>query len=274
MNHYRHTRGGYTIIEVIIVLTVSSALFISALVTYNQQNRRTQFTESVNTFAQNIQDVLNDVETGFYPTTNGFSCSVSGTGAPTINTTVSANQGTNTDCIFVGRAIQFAPNASSSAANKSKMDIYTVVGRRAVAGSDQPVTSITEAQPHALSELSNLIEHASLVSGVQINAVKRADTNGNISGLAIVSTVSGGSAINTGLNSRASLAVVTGNTTNTSSATFINRVAALNATSVTRASKGIRICLQEQGSNREAVIELATGSSQTIVNVKIDTPCP
>lgn len=277
MSRFSRNAGGYTIIEVIIVLTVSTLLFAASVIGYSAQNRRTQFTQSVNNFAQDIQDVLNDVENGFYPTTHDFSCRVSGNSAPIIDPPgvgTPTEQGKNTDCIFIGRAIQFAPFNGADPDYRSKIDIYTVVGRRTQPnGTNEPSLGLDDAMPTAISNVSNLIEHDTLVSGVRIQSVRRADTNGALSGFAMVSTLSNGAAISTGLNNRASLATIPGNVIFTNAGTFTTNVSNITSANVNNASRGIRICLREQGSNRPALIELATEGSQIIVNTEIDRPC-
>lgn len=266
MDNHRRRVGGYTIIEVVIVLTVSALLFAASVVGYSLQNRRTQFTDSVNNFAQEIQDVLGDIQNGVYPSNNSFSCSANASGGvPIINYSGSAKQGSNTSCIFLGKAIQFGPNGTNNAA----IDVYTVVGRRLIAGTTDPVINIGDASPIGLN---NMVQRKSLDAGVQISSVKSADGSHSYSGFAMVST-SSSSGISSGLNSRASLAVVTG-AINNSSATFLNRVKLINDTSITNAAGGLNICVKEPGiGGRSALIELATNSSQIIVNTDIDKPC-
>lgn len=265
MRDERRARGGYTIVEVIIVLTVSALLFASSVVAYNQQNRRTQFTNSVNDFAQSIQDVLNDVENGLYPSLNDFSCTVSGAGKPQISNGAN-KQGTNTDCTFVGKAIQFAPQAETA----SDIEIYTIVGRRVNTLGD-PVSDISQAQPVGLDKL---VVKKSLISGIHVTAVKRVGGGGNYAGVAVVANSGSAGAITTGQGTRASIATVNGGL-NSSHALFLNNISAIGTANINAAQNGIAICVAEGGvGGRHAVIELAAGTSQTIVNTRIDTPCP
>lgn len=253
--------------EVIIVLTVSSLLFASSVVAYSQQNRRTQFTNSVNDFAQSIQDVLNDIEDGFYPSTNSFSCSAGGAGAPNINYSGSNQQGTNTDCIFVGKAIQFAPNGATA----SDLDVYTIVGRRLDAATGDPVSDIGQAQPVGLN---TLVDRKSLISGLNVTAVKQAGGPGTYAGVAMVNNSGLSSGFSSGIGARAAIASVHG-ALNDPGPTFLFNISQMNDNNVTDAQNGIDICVAEGGiGGRTAVIELAAGSSQTIVNTRIDTPCP
>lgn len=270
MNKSSRRAGGYTILEVVIVLTVSSLLFAASVLGYVAQNRRTQFTDSVNNFAQNIQDVLNDVEVGFYPSSNSFACTADTSNGGYPYFPVGANQqGTNTNCIFAGKAIQFGP--STNGGTKSDIDIYTLVGRRQVYGTNDPAINIKDMRPVLLDNLS---ARKSLISGLQISSVKTGSGT-SLAGIAMVSNSGSSVGPSTGLNNRASLAAINGGLSQTK-ATFASRIKLFFALSdpIGLAKTGVNICIKEGGTGgRTAVVELATDESQIIVNTYIDKPC-
>jgi type II secretory pathway pseudopilin PulG len=273
MNKSSRKTGGYTILEVIIVLTVSSLLFAASVMGYVSQNRRTQFTDSVNNFAQDIQDVLNDVEVGFYPSANDFSCSADSSNSGYPYFPVGANQqGTNTSCIFAGKAIQFAP--STDGGTKSDIDIYTLVGRRQKLGSDDQAVSIGDIQPVLLDNLS---KRKSLISGLEISSVKT-DSGASLDGVAMVSNSSSAGGFSTGLNNRSSLAAIMGSLNEIEDTFNSNIMASFTDSSpyepIALAKDGVNICLHEAGTGgRTAIVELAPGESQIIVNTYIDKSC-
>ncbi len=125
---------GYTIVEVLIFLAVSGALLASALSLFGGQQRRTQFTQAVRELDSQIQDIINDVSTGFYPNNGSVRCAYdpAGGGLPgsgiKLTNGSGTTQGTNSDCIFVGRVIQFSPQGEGQGA----MHIHTVAGQRQV----------------------------------------------------------------------------------------------------------------------------------------------
>lgn len=137
---------GYTIVEVMIFLAVTGVTLLSAMALLNGQQRKTEFSQAIRDAESQIQDVINDVSTGYYTNTGDFVCSV-GAGGVNISTGTN-NQGTNKDCIFVGRIIQFAPDG-----NTDTMKVYTSVGRRQVntGGTFQEVTNLTEAAPRVIA---------------------------------------------------------------------------------------------------------------------------
>jgi type II secretory pathway pseudopilin PulG len=138
----RRNSDGFTIIEVMIFLTISVAVFATAVLTINSQNRRTAFAQAARDVELQLQDVFNDVENGFYPSSNNFSCSYSGDN-PNITGADPKQQGTNEACIFVGKAVQFGRNG-----DKDVLATSTIVGKRLDDGEE--VTRIQDTAPTLL----------------------------------------------------------------------------------------------------------------------------
>ena len=116
---------GYTIVEALIFLAVSGALLISAMSLINGKQERTRFSQAVDEVGQNLQDIFNDVSTGFYPSANNLKC-VANPLAPATPTTLSlttdttVSQGTNSGCVFSGKLIEFTPDSTDYA-------VYTMI---------------------------------------------------------------------------------------------------------------------------------------------------
>src|SRR6266511_2117091 len=96
---------GFTVVETLIVLAVTGGLFVAIAATLSGRQNRTQFTQAIQEIQSQIQQVVNDVGSGYFPSTNNFSCSATLAG-PSI-ATGSAEQGSNAGCVFIGKAIQF-----------------------------------------------------------------------------------------------------------------------------------------------------------------------
>lgn len=92
----------------------------------SRQQGRNEFNSAVRDIQTRIQDMSNDVSTGFYQNPGIFTCrSVGGpSGRPKV-TPANSEQGTNEGCIFIGRAIQFA---SDSVTNPEQLEMYNIVG--------------------------------------------------------------------------------------------------------------------------------------------------
>ncbi len=266
MDNYRRIKGGYTIIEVTIVLTVSSLLFATAVTAFIGQNNRTRFTESVNNFSQDLQDILNDVETGYYPVSGNFRCTApAASGRPTIGGATD-EQGKHSNCTFVGKAIQFAPGG-----NGSQADIYTVVGRRTIGTPPRVVATIDESAPTTLTSLN--VDRKFLTSDVEVYDVQNAANSGvRYAGIAMVSNSdTGGGTLSSGLNARAALASV-----GTSfGGSFNPAIQALGTDDINQARTGINICLREAGGNgRFAILRIGTDRSQIVIDTRMDEQCP
>jgi len=134
--------SGFTIVEVMVVLAVTGALFISAVSLISGRQNRTQFTVAINEVESQTQQVISDVSTGFYPTANNINCSLNAaTNTPQFSAG-SNQQGTNQDCTFMGKAIQFGIKNT----NPEAFWVYSLAGLRQIAGGIDAQT-LTQANP-------------------------------------------------------------------------------------------------------------------------------
>jgi prepilin-type N-terminal cleavage/methylation domain-containing protein len=138
----RTAHDGFTITEVLIVLAVTSILFLSAVLLVNGKQSRTQFLTGINSMKQQLQQLANETATGYYPNASDFGCSPSGSGLTF--TGPATGQGTNGGCIFLGKAVQFGLDSSSST-----LGIIPLAGKQYVSGADS-VTSISQTSVRAL----------------------------------------------------------------------------------------------------------------------------
>jgi prepilin-type N-terminal cleavage/methylation domain-containing protein len=98
---------GYTIVEVMIVLAVSGVMFLIAATFISGKQARTTFSAGTNEMASQLQDVLEQVSDGKYSDIP-LGCNVPpGAGSKVHFTGVGTGQGTNSDCVFVGKLVHF-----------------------------------------------------------------------------------------------------------------------------------------------------------------------
>jgi type II secretory pathway pseudopilin PulG len=133
--------AGYTVIEVLIVLAVTAALFVSAAVMISGRQNQTAFDQATRQIQSQIQQVLNEVAAGHYPATNDFRCSAAGAGATPSLTAGAAGQGTNSGCIFLGRAMQFGVGTN----DPDQFSTYTIAGNQR--GASGEAATLAEARP-------------------------------------------------------------------------------------------------------------------------------
>lgn len=143
----KRVSAGYTVVEVMIFLAVSAALFASATVMLGGREAHTQFSQSMRDVESKMQDWLNDVNTGFSGTNPNLNTCSAAAGSPVINT---GGGSPTPQCIFLGKAIHFTTEASvppSDPEQHRKVFTYQVFGRRL--NGDLLVSNLTEARPVA-----------------------------------------------------------------------------------------------------------------------------
>jgi type II secretory pathway pseudopilin PulG len=143
--------AGFTIVETIIVLAVSSMLATSAMLLVSGRQNKTMFQVASNNLKQQLEQIINETASGFYPNNNDFSCQGSTGGQPVINTDPVSyeQQGKNNSCIFLGKALAFGIDDPGSKA----YIVYPLIGNRTVniAGGIVNVSNFDEAKPIALA---------------------------------------------------------------------------------------------------------------------------
>lgn len=143
-------RGGYTIIELLIVLTVSVALFFAAVTVFSGKQGKTQFSQAMQDVRSRLQSIVNDVGASVFPESSSYNCTL-GVGQRPVLSDTDAATGTNEDCIFLGKAVRLG---SSQDTNKlDQLVVYTVLGARAPNGnliSSLTASNFTDANPEPI----------------------------------------------------------------------------------------------------------------------------
>ncbi|MDQ3158674.1 MAG: hypothetical protein M3P98_00865 [bacterium] len=139
---------GYTITETMFFLVITATLLASGILVFSGRNQRTQYTQSIRETDQQIRTIINEVSSGFFPSsevncTNPNPAVSMELNIPDIFTAGTGNdeQGTRTECVFLGKVIHF---------NKGQLDVYTLAGARKTASDANP-TNLIEAKPHVVS---------------------------------------------------------------------------------------------------------------------------
>lgn len=245
--------AGYTIIEVMMFLLVSSALLGSVMTMVSGRQERIRFTKSVEGFQLQLNDVLNDVATGYYPSAEDFKC----VSSPIDNKlsfpiNSSSDLGTNAGCVFLGKAIEFKSDGIAS-----NYKIYTIAGAKA--GTDL-ATSKTELLGNSNPGIIQKEEIPADIEVVKIISLSNPDP---LSGVAILSDFSNTAALDE---------KVSGNGTRTVlyevPAGFLSNA---GKPSMRQSSKGIVLCLQQAGlAGRKAAITLGADGGRLGADLKID----
>jgi prepilin-type N-terminal cleavage/methylation domain-containing protein len=149
---YPGAADGFTIVEVLIVLAVSSILFISAVNLIDGRQARAEFTTGSNDELQQMQQLINETASGYYPNSGDFTCTGSAAGPVSLSLAAhgSTSQGSNAGCIFLGKVIQFGIGPDYPQSNT--LGILPVVGNQyqSTGGVLSPVLTVAASTPRAV----------------------------------------------------------------------------------------------------------------------------
>ena len=129
-------RDGFTIVETMIVLAITGLLFVIIAASLGSRQNAAQFTRAIQSVQSQLQQTIDQVSAGFYPNQSNFSCSA---GAGSVQFAAAASgQGTNMDCVFLGKVIQFQVAGS----DPEQYQIYSIAGlRNATIGASSPFSA-------------------------------------------------------------------------------------------------------------------------------------
>jgi prepilin-type N-terminal cleavage/methylation domain-containing protein len=157
--------AGYTIIEVMIVLAVSSVMFFAATTLLANKQGKTEFSQAMRDIETQIQSVVNDVGVSRYPATDSLCETNPATGRPRLVNSPGGGIGTSQECLFLGKAIFLDAQPSPK-----QLRIYSVLSRSTTPGG-AVITNFEQATPEPMmSEFStpHLTEFYTLPFGVSI----------------------------------------------------------------------------------------------------------
>lgn len=161
---------GYTIVEVMVVLAVSGVMFLIAATFVNGKQASTSFSAGVHDMASSLQDVIEQVNDGRYSDVP-FTCSPGS--PPGFSGTVLPDQGTNSDCVFVGKFLYFSGNYSAN------YQVFTLAGNRQSGG--QPAVTPNSVQPVPIyGPLIDLTIQQTVPQNLAVKNVVVKDANGNL----------------------------------------------------------------------------------------------
>lgn len=268
-------KGGYTIIETMIFIMITGMMFTMAVMVVSGRQKEIQFSQGLRDVESKIKDYINDVSTGFFPSSTGLNCTLSSTTAstsPTLTSSGGQGQGTSNDCIFVGKVLQFSPNISGTV-NDDKLMVHTLAGRKRNASggfvTDLDQSNVVMVTPTSsntgIPELTEVYElkwglkvtKVSQTSGATYGSVGIVSSFGQTSGSGFVS---GAQTINSGAVDSTSLGQ-----DKDSAAASVNGM-----TGLVRPATGIVICLANSDDSRKASITIGSEGRDANIKLKID----
>jgi hypothetical protein len=269
---------GFTILEAMIVLAVTGALFIMAFAFINNRQNKTQFSEGVRDVESRIQKVISEVSTGYYPNNGDFQCGEQADG-PRLQTGV-APQGTNEACVFLGKVMQFAVSTPQNSTPESPtVNVYSLVGLRERLGSDVLVDNLTEARPRLIARgdsdpgtVPNMFEKFELPFGLTVAWMRY--NNATAIGTVGFTSRLGANLGDSDTSQQVDLLAIPGPGTGLGIAqgaavdNIKTRVRTLPAAN-TNPAGGVQICLKSGGTRQSALITIGSQGRQLLVSTAI-----
>ncbi len=119
---------GFTIVETLIVLAVTGSLFVSAALYISGKQNKTEFAVGIRQVQQQFEQIINETASGYYPNTADVRCDSLNSSSPRVVVLRSggSGQGTNANCIFVGKVI-----VTGGRYHKSELVTYPLAAWRA-----------------------------------------------------------------------------------------------------------------------------------------------
>ncbi len=253
-------RGGYTIIETLIYLGVTSMLFVSAAALISGQQGKTEFVQSVREVESYISDISNDVSTGYFPSSD-VGCNHVGSGPVLVG---SGELGTRGSCLYIGRLFHVFPDEADG---DHRITVYTIVGTRkqSTAANSPEATNLSEANVSIFP--GQLIETKDFSSSISFDSIEYAGRDTSAFGFtsSLNSTIGGNDSWATVAKS------LTVRNTDVGSETPNEIKNAFEQDSSRIENPGeITICINSNATDQHAILRVGSGSSSkgifTVIN--------
>jgi type II secretory pathway pseudopilin PulG len=259
--------GGFTIVETLIVLAVTGLLFASAVILINGRQSKTEFQTGINNTQQQIQQIINETSSGYFPDSNNFKCAAGAIGQPVITAGSGTGQGTNSGCVFLGKVMQFAPAGSTDS-----YALHTVAGNK----SGQTIATASPV------DVFNILSSTKFENGLTVYCMKyngndclsgtdtagvgfiAGDSAGNIS-----STNASTGLLNSGAQQVSLYALAGGTQVNSSNTASVQSAINLPAgIGLVHANKVV-VCMVSGGTNQSGLITIGTGNANAGLSVSV-----
>jgi hypothetical protein len=261
---------GYTIVESLIFLAVTSAMFVMIMGTMSGRQQRAEFQYGIREVITQIEDIMNDVSTGNYNSPANYSCVLDGSGAPVVSSGA-GTQGTNQYCIYVGRILRF----SQLGGEQDTMTVYTMAGRRKTGGlNPSDVSTLRDSNPRPIREVS-FIDKIRLPHGIEIKQVVRDGVPPLLPGAIGIFTDFSSGTVSSSVGSGprgVTVSAISGTAIGQDNATVLDHISApANYTDASghAVTASVTICVESANGNQRAYINIGrTGSLSTNVTIQ------
>lgn len=270
-------KNGYTLIEVLLVLSISSLLFIGATSIFGSRRQGVEFSQSIYDIQSKVKQYSTNVSTGNFLETSSYTCEQNAvTQRPALKLQAGTSSNSSQDCVYLGKAL--LPVIGSS-----DIYVYDVLGLRNIHNglidTGEYVQSITDAKPEPAGSIDGagnftylFSEKYTLQNGVRIIS---ATTGASVSGiLKIYSTLQNNNTSSRGLTAYSSnytYQVGDEQTALESSARLRNciREATACTTTYNIESAGWNLCLQGASASNKAILTVKPSANGLVTKLNI-----
>lgn len=272
----RKSQSGFTMVETLVVLAVTGALFAGAIVFVSGKQRNTEFAQAVGEVKSQVQQSINEVSSGYYANNGRVKCSIFSSKPRIIDSPTP--HGSNEDCIFMGKVLQFKVQSTTPEA----YHVYTMVGLRDTTTTSQfdlaaakpRVAARTIGDPGNTADLYdiNLLRNGLTVERMYYDEdpAKTIGAIGFASGMSSLGMEDATQQVN--------IVAIPGTSLNQDKINGVKTIndrlttidAALAAT-VVNPSKGIQICFKSGSNHLWALMTIGGGSRVSSVETEIKT---
>lgn len=266
MRRARRQRG-FTIVETLIVLAVTGAMFLLAVIAISGKQNQAEFDQAINDIQSQIQQQIDQVAAGDYTNTGNFTCNGA---SGNLNIQPGTNQqGSNDGCVYLGKVLQFGVRNT----DPQQYIAYAIAGLKDNNG------SLASADPTAIAP--------GVVTNAQAGFPNASVANMLHNGLTVVKMTSGGSGIgavafisslgqyNGGTllsgSQQIDLIPVGGTALNDTAPpnNTVDRIHANLAGSPRNPSGGVQICFASGSTNQSGLITIGSGGRKLSVTLQI-----
>lgn len=296
------SHSGYTILETLIFLAVSAALFVSAMTVISGRQARAEFSTGFREFEAMMNDVANDISDGYYAdigTVGGnnryVQCTATNYGSPTFSASTVSTQGKNKGCVLMAIGVQVNP--SGGVFTNRNLNITPVAGRQYV-----PNAGLNDATSYSETLMKAIAPDGSSETSAYPNATQKLTTGPGVEvacmfyvvpargGISPEAEVPGGPCAGTQVTrtdvllfaapltdqasgGKGSVNLIVPNRAPTrlsrTPPAAIDAMNSLYLSNVVNPSGGVFICLNSTGTNQYALVKLGGGSSNVVATTQV-----
>ncbi|HSX34130.1 MAG TPA: type II secretion system protein [Candidatus Saccharimonadales bacterium] len=272
---------GFTIVEVLIVLGISGALFVAAAILISGKQNQASFNQAIQQMQSQVQQVVNEVANGYFPSNANFQCTANA-GGPVVLSSVGANaQGANAGCVFAGKVLQF----KVAGTDPEKYNVFTLAGAQKDS-TGKEVTTLSASVPKviapyvgAASGFPDITSSTVLQNGLTVAATGSPAggmwySNGGgdiaIGAVAFVPSFASytGSTIDS-TSQQVSVIAINSTSTNTDAKTAATAINSNVAGGVVNPSGGVSVCFASGGTDQSGLLTIGGGAHPLSVTMKV-----